>query len=295
MTEPGTNVPADLAAEIAAAADASVAEDKERRDAAVADGAPVETDQQPATPADHAGEDVGQGSEKGGSQASKDDAPPALSEELLERAVRAGITLSEAKQFPSDGLLEKMVSRIEGRSEGEVGSHGDAGSTDPDGEGDGPGDPETLLSAIPDLDPDVYDEGLVAWSKSLKGEIARLVKENAELKAGRSNDWLSEQLASVEDFTKGDPAKVGAVQEKFDVLSAGYRAAGQDVSKADVFKEAAQLVLGQEMAEAKLKEKGAASARRAGQRIARPSAKTVSVKGGDVDAEVAAVIDARFG
>ena len=213
-----------------------------------------------------------------------------LSDEVVERAVKAGFSLAEAKQYPNDSLLAAACSRVEGAN-GKAGSPEGAGDEDHGGEGS-PDDVD-LVSSIPDLDPEAYDELIVSGFKSMKEIIRRQESIIQELRGGRSQDWLATKLESVKGFTKDDPAKAEALKVKFSVLKAGYKAAKQDVTDDTVFGEATKLVLGGDMEAAKLESKGAAAKRRSGQLIRRPSGNRVEAKP-DVDSDVASMLDRKF-
>lgn len=232
------------------------------------------------------GEELEDQSDDEGEDEAGDEKVAGLSESLVERAVRAGMTLAEANQYPSEGLLESMVSRIEGQRAGSPGSRDDAGEVDTSQEGE-----DDSLPPIPDLDPEEYSESLLEWAKSVKGTVEKLREENRSLRKGRSEDWLNAKLEGVKDFVKDDPAKAAAVTKKFNVLKAGYKAAGEDVSADAVFQEAARLVLGDDMA--KREAKGQAARKRNGQFVARASSRRAQPKA-DVEAEVVDALDRKY-
>ncbi len=313
-TGESSGISAALEAEIDAAVAAEVDNAKKEDAPAGQQGADAEVGAPDSTPADDDSESEGAGddseSEGAGNDSESSEAeeaeeaegadapPPGLSDEAVERAVRAGLPLSEIKQCPSEAFLAAMCARIEG-SAGDVGSPGDAGSSDPGNDGD-IADVDKLLSAIPDLNPNEYAEEIVAGFKSFKeiiqrqGEIAKQQSATiAALRGNQSDDWFATKAEGVKSFTKGDPEKVAAVREKFDVLKAGYKAAGKDVTGEAVFNEAAHLVLGSEMEAARLETKRKAAKRRSAQRIQRPSGNRVQAKP-DVLAEVADWADRKF-
>ncbi len=231
----------------------------------------------------------------------KDDEPPAtkpegLSDEVIGRAAKAGIPYSEIKQYSNDALLDAMCARIEGAS-GDTGSQGGAG--DQGGEA-APASVDDLLSAIPKLDPEV-DESIASALNGMK-EIIKRQSETiagqgeaiASFQAGRSKDWFTAKLEGVKDLTKGDAAKAASVRAKFDVLRAGYKAVGKDVTDEAVFGEAANQVLGADMAAAKLEKQGRAAKKRSGQRISRPTNRREKAAKPDVYEETAAEIDRKF-
>lgn len=208
---------------------------------------------------------------------------------LFERAVRAGLPLAQAKQFTDSALLTAVCDRIEGAA-AKPGSPGDAGKQAAGAGTPAPADP---LAAIPDLDPNEIDERIVASFKALKGLLRQQQETIAGLREGRSQDWLSERLGTVKDFTKGDASKEAAVAEKFKVLTAGYAAAGAKVSREAVFDEAAKFVLAADMEAARKQAKEEAARKRAAQHLHRPGNNRMLPKG-DVSAEIAAKLDRDF-
>jgi len=223
--------------------------------------------------------------------AKPDAATSGPSEGALERAVRAGFTLAQAKNFPGDDLLNATCARIEGVSG--AGSPEGASGAESGGEAK-PADVNALLSEIPDLSPDDYDEQIVNVVRLLKGVVKQQGDALAELRGARSQDWFTVQAEGVKDFVKGDPAKAADLREKFDVLKAGYKAAGKTVTDEAAFSEAARLVLGGDMEAARLKKQASAAQKRNGQIIPRVTASNVAPDMGDPIEAVAAEIDRKF-
>jgi hypothetical protein len=213
-----------------------------------------------------------------------------LSNSGVERAVRLGVPLEEIKQYPNDGLLAAMCSRIEAQG-GVTGSQAGAGEGESSG-GDGH-QSDDPLSAIPTLSKDEYDDEIVDAVEGMKGVIRKLMGENAELRGGRSKDWFSTKLDGVKHLTKGDPDKVSSLKDKFDVLKAGYGAAGKSVPDEAIFSEASKLVLGDEMVAAEKSKKSNMARRRNGQFMSRATNRRIEVKG-DPITEVAAMVDQRI-
>lgn len=212
--------------------------------------------------------------------------PVPLSNQLQERAVRAGMSLEEIKQFPSEGLLSKTVDRIEGAGR-DTGSPGGAG-----GQG-GEAKPDTVadrLASLPALDPEVVDEEIVTTFEAMKGIIQQLSDENKSIRGSQAKDWISAKLEGVKDLTKGDADRIASVQSRFDVLKAGYAATGKDVTDDKVFEEAASLALGAETAQTSRKR--IAASKRSKLLIQRPSGHRVK---GNPDArdEMAAILDRK--
>jgi len=206
---------------------------------------------------------------------------PALSDDLLERAVKAGIPLAEARQYPNAGLLSAACGRIEGRQKE---SDGGAQAAESDSS-------EDVLASIPDLDPEEFDEKLVAAVKGMKDLIRQQQETISSLRRDQSTDWFETRAGTVKNLINGDAQKRDALREKFDVLSAGYKAAGKKVSRESVFDEAATLVLGGDVQATKQHKKAEAARNRQGQFIARPAPTRVSPKSGDVLKDIATEVD----
>jgi hypothetical protein len=279
------NVESGLAAEIASAVEAAAVEADPEPEAAEPEAAPEPEAAEENEPEATELADTGDADVEAEPEA---DEPQGLPEALLERAVLAGIPLSEARQYPSQALLESMVSRLDGEDY-TAGSLDDAGTTD-----EGMAEAAFGIDAIPDLDPEDYDEKIVGGFKAMKGIIRQQSELIERLTQGKSQDFLSTKLDGVKDYHQGDPEKIGAVKAKFNVLKAGYEAAGQETTRDAIFEEAAQLVLGADMVSAKQNGKAKAAARRSGKRIARPSGNRVKPVN-DPFEEVAKILDRKFG
>lgn len=206
-----------------------------------------------------------------------------LSNTVIERAVKAGLSLDEVKQYPNEALLTAMCDRIEGFA-GDDGSPGDAAD---DHEG-------VVNNEIPDLDPDEFDDRIVAWSKSMKGIVQQQQEIINELRGERSKDSFTRQAEGVKNFTKGNPEKLGELRAKYDVLKAGYKAADQNVTDESVFSEAAKLVLGSEMESARAKKKVTAARDRNGQFVQRVSGSRTKAPQADVLTETAELLAKKF-
>jgi len=220
-----------------------------------------------------------------------DEAPDAISDELLERAVKAGLTVSEARQYPSAELLSSMCDRLDRAGSDDTSSEEDGAQADTAGDDD-------PLAAIPDLDPDEYDEKIVDGFKALKSLVKQQQDTINDLRSGQGTDWFASQVEglgeSVNKALEGAPEKRDALKAKFEMLTAGYKTAGQDADRANVFQEAASLVLGDELASAKEDATKAALSKRSGQHISRTSGRKPKPKGGDAFEDVAAELDGKF-
>ena len=212
-----------------------------------------------------------------------------ITDEHLERAVKVGFTMAEARKFGSAELLESTVSRLEEAQKAKTN----------DGENDGEG--EDPLAAIPDLDPEEFDEKIVESFKAMK-DIIRAQHETIEglQKAEPSTaDWFDGQRGSLDKpvakAVLANPEKWDEIRGKFDVLVAGYKAAGQDVSRADVLKEAVGITMSDVIAKAANDEKVKKLDKRGKQHIQRPAGNGGGGSEVDDEADIASEIDREFG
>ena len=244
---------------------------------------PAGEEEESAVAVDEDLEDTEAPLEEGGRPESE--APP-ISDPDIERAVKAGLSVSEAKSFQSKSLLLSMCDRLEGMSS-QDGVGKISAKTTQDGEDADP------VASIPDLDPDEYDEQIVSGFKAMK-EIIRAQQDTIKgMRTQAVGDWVGDQLEGMKDLTGGDSTKETAVRLKFDMLTAGYNATGHDIPKQEVFSEAAKLVLGDEMKSARAEANRDAAKRRSGQRINRPSSNRVKPRA-DVFEDTAAEIDRKY-
>lgn len=238
----------------------------------------------------------------------KKDDEPSVPDELVERAVKAGMTIADARSFKDSDALERTCSLLEAKAKpGEpVVEKGKAEGGTEDGE-----DKELveLIGKIPELDPDLYDEKVIEVvtamrevSKALASRAYALKLENATLRESKSGaestSWLDSQVAGLgkayEDAIKAEPAKRAELQEKLTILEAGYKATGKEVPRESVFQEAASLVLKEAAAKAEETEKAEALKKRSKQHINRPGGSRVTPKGDPLE-EIAAEVDKTLG
>jgi len=217
----------------------------------------------------------------------------AVTDEHLERAVKAGLSIADARKFGSASLLESMVSRLE-----------IAHKTKTDDAGEGDGEAEDPLKDFPDLDPEDFDEKIVEAVKALKDFARSQHKEIKELrKAGRgqsTDEWLDGQRDGLEKpvakAVEVNPEKWTEIRGKFDVLTAGYKAAEQNVGRAEVLKEAIGITMGDVIAQAKADKQAKDLAKRAKQHTNRPSGnKGKADEEGDMLEAIGEEVDSKFG
>ena len=214
------------------------------------------------------------------------DEPGVITDEHLERAVKVGMTITDAKTFQDAKALDNVISILEAKAKPEGESH--VTETDDD---------EDPLSGIPELDPEVYDDKLIAVVESLKAIIGgqhKTIKGMKSESEARAGSWFDGQVDSlgkdIGDALREQPAKRAELKDKFDVLSAGYKAAEKDVGNDVVLKEAIAVVLGDVVAKAaatvkteKLKKRGALHVSRPGGLTPKPSSDAFSDVAGELD------------
>jgi len=237
---------------------------------------------------DKGGDEPPKGDDSKGDE--KDD-PPSIADEAIERAVKAGMSIADARSFQTADALGRMCDMLEKRAGAEqVGEK--AGQSDADA------DP---LAGVEDLDPEQWDEKLVTMVKGLKDVVRSQHNQIAELR--RSNEttgqanWFEGQVKSLGDeYIKAlgaDKNKRTALEDKFAVLQAGYKAAGKTVGNGDVFKEAVSIVLGDVQVKEQVGIKAKQLADRRMKHINRPGGVS-TVPTASASADVASEIDRKF-
>ncbi len=230
-------------------------------------------------------------SDEEGEPAGGDDPEP-IPDALIERAIKAGFSLSEARKYADADLLTTVCERIEATTRPDSGDG--RGNSDARADTAGGDDP---LAAIPDLDPEEYDEQIVSGFKAMKDLIRSQQDTIKGLRSHQGDDWFASQVNGLGEGVTAQleeaPEKREALKTKFDLLEAGYRATGQTVDRETVFREAADLVLKDERAKASDEAKKKALAKRRKQHIQRPSSRQPKPKG-DALEDVAGELDRRF-
>ena len=197
-----------------------------------------------------------------------DEAKPAeISDAVVERAVKVGFTIAQAKGFQDTDSLERTIELLELKADtGSVEEKTDDEEID-------------LLAAIPELDPEEYDPKIIEAVDGLKAAVKTLTESNKELKAKRNDvdttaaveegaKWFD---SSIKELGKDFSDKLGAgatsqmenggdaykarveLSDKVYVLARGYEGAGKEVSRDQLFKEAVALVFPGKVAGVKAK------------------------------------------
>jgi len=114
---------------------------------------------------------------------------PVHDEALLERAVRAGLTLADANNMPDDQSLSNVIGRVEAAKQRRQKVPKEKQETD-------------LLSEIPDLDPEEYPEEVISAFKGLKGAVSEQQKTIKALTQSQQNQQQAAIVARNEEFTE---------------------------------------------------------------------------------------------
>jgi hypothetical protein len=242
-------------------------------------------------PDDDEGDDVPSKGEE--DEGAKDDDPEKgakpgeITDAHFERAVKAGLTMADAREFRTPEALDRMIARLEAKS-----GEGD-GKPPADAKKDEEADP---LADFPDLDPEVYDEKVVKGFKTLKEIVKGLLSSKQDRERSKDAEWFSNQVKGLGKEAAAELGKAGvadSLKDKLAVLSAGYKAAGKSVEREAVFKEAVAIVLGdaaardaQAVTADKLRKRGT-------QHISRPSGNR-SAPASDVFSDTAAELDRKY-
>lgn len=216
----------------------------------------------------------------------------------IERAVRNGFSVEEARKFTDKGMFDRVMETVEK-------AKAPAATNESDGENAGEGAENPADDDIPELPEDEgFDPKLVAAFKKMGSMLKELRGENAKLKmAGESamaESFFEKQFASLDKSVRSrvDDAGKANLMKKFNVLEAGYKAAKADVSREDVFKEAAELALGDIMRRADEDGRASRAAERRSLRLAPPGGESGSrgkpKSEEDVENDIARLISEKF-
>ena len=132
------------------------------------------------------------------------DGEATISDELIERAVKAGISLADARTFTDPKVLERTIALVEGKS----GSRPDTTTDDGD---NGSGDGISADELPAELSDDEFDEGLVIAFNGMRS----LVIEQGKLLAKYAKEWDSSKAAQeAEAAAKAEAAARAAAEAK---------------------------------------------------------------------------------
>ena len=215
----------------------------------------------------------------------------AVSDDLLTRAVKAGMSLADARAIQDAQALERMCGLLEKQSGEEKGDDGEEAKDA--AKANSEKDP---LDAIPDLDPEEFDDEIVSVVKGLKELIRSQRDELRELRKQTTNTtreaWMDGKVEAL-GLESVPPEKRQELESAFDALMAGYEATGKEVSRDVAFEQAAGMILSDEARAAKEAKQKKALEKREKIQTVRPGGSAVKPKG-DPMSEVAEEIDRKF-
>jgi hypothetical protein len=243
---------------------------------------------------------------------------PELSDEIITRAIKAGLSLSDAVSFPSEAALERVVATAERAAKPAV-------------------QKDTVAEETPDpfaelkLDPEKYEPEVVEMFEKVTGVLksqheqiqgfkqAQEALEQAQNEAAKADqlvaaqeieawfdtaikglgkdfiDALGEGDYSSLDLGSSQFANRGKIAEKMSVLLGGYIAQDLAVpSREDIFKDAVEIVLRDEIQKIHEKKLAGDLKKQAGQHIQRAGgSKGTAAK--TPEQEVAQALQKKFG
>jgi hypothetical protein len=303
----------ELSKEIDAGVESAMVEvekDRQEREAAEGGDKPGDEDTLPpgeTRPGEEAGSDAsGDGKQQGdepGDKPNGDKEPgDAVTDELLERAVKAGLSLEEAKRYPDASMLGHVCDRLEELSR-ESGSEGDQAGDGQGGDKPGENDNDPLASFpefVAERDGGEYDNDIADAMNAMKG-IVRQQQEtiNGLQAAGKDSEksWFDSKVSGLgkafDTALEKAPEKRTALKEQFDVLEAGYKASGKEVEQDAIFDQAVAITLGDVKAKAATDAKTEQLRDREGKFISRPGG-TNTKPTTDAYEDTAAEIDSKF-
>jgi hypothetical protein len=213
---------------------------------------------------------------------------------LVERAIRAGLTLADAKAFTTKESAERVLAVLEEKTTSTKGKKDDDSAEEPAGE---MSLPEIDEAALDDLDPSIAEliKSQNAALKALSAEVSTLKKAGTSAEA---KGFFETQYGALDEKVRShvDAVKKTQLKQKFDLLEKGYKAAGEKVDRETIFKEAVSITLPDAMAKAAAEAKSAKVASRKGLVIAPPggsSGKTPKVVGGGEYADIIAALQEK--
>lgn len=211
-----------------------------------------------------------------------------IDDDLLESAVKAGLSMKNARKFPDAESLREAIGLLSGKSDTPA---------DADPAKEPVSEVDSVLADIPDLDPEEYDDAIVKGFSALKRLVESQSKEIQSLKDGKTGTWVEQQINTLGDVAKtvrDDPNKKSALLKKFDILKSGYKAAGENATEEAIFQEAASMVLGDDIRKQTEKAKADAARKRNKAKINRASGQSAQTPGGDDVEDIVNIVSEKF-
>ena len=202
----------------------------------------------------------------------------AADDALIERAVKAGLSVADAKSFANGEVADRILTALEAKASPKEEK---ADATTKSGDAENPVDDfdERMNRVENDKDDDGemnYNPEIVGMFKALKLRIDALKTEVAELRgAGESAKKQTAFDKAFDGLDEGvrehvDAASKSKLKKKFDFLRAAHDSEKDGASDEEVFNEATSIVLGDVVSKAQADSELAALAKRKSLALARP-------------------------
>ena len=197
---------------------------------------------------------------------------------LIERAVKAGLSVADAKAFANKDQADRILTALEAKAA----KPGDEtkGAADKGGEGFPTDEFDAIVKAMEDdKDEDGnsnFDPNILKALKTIGSLAKNQAKELAALKAAGATvvaeTSFDKGFAGLDEGVRShvDAATKSQLRKKFDFLKSAHESAKDGAKDEEVFGEAVKLVLGDIVQTASAEGKAAALEQRASLRLARP-------------------------
>jgi len=216
-----------------------------------------------------------------------EDESDSIDEDLIERAVLAGIPMRRAKEAPSEEFLEDMIAIAKKSAEAEAEKEDEVSE-------EATSQIDDLLEKLPKLDSDEYDENLIAMFDSLKDVISGLqttvVDQQSKISGLQKNIVSSEQsfldtkIAALDKgfenvFGKGKTVNLTKAKEKaaraklqrhISLVEEDAKLDGETLSQDEAFDRALKSAFGDLVNKVKGKKRSVSSKARSERAINRP-------------------------
>ncbi len=197
---------------------------------------------------------------------------------LIERAVKAGLSVADVKAFTNGEMADRILSALEAKTSPKE-TKADATTKPSDAENPVDDFAEMLTNIENDTDEDGepnFSPEFVKLFKALGSRFDAMKKEIAELRgAGESAKKQTAFDKAYEGLDEGvrehvDAASKSQLKKKFDFLKAAHDSAQDGATDEEVFDEAKSIVLGDVVSRAQADSEIAALAKRKSLALARP-------------------------
>lgn len=201
----------------------------------------------------------------------------------VERAVKAGLSLADAKALPNAEMTERIIAALEAKAPSE---------TTPE-EPKAADDDDLSVVAAEFTEDNGYEPNMVKLVQNLVKRIGTL--EAAGASAAKAS-FFDSQFSGLDSSVRShvDAVRKSQLKSKFDMLEAGYKATKADVKREDVFKEAVNLALGDLVQKASEERKTSKLTQRKTLALARPGGESGARRSADRPMTGDEIVDELF-